>query len=215
MNGNSPISRTFQVVGHDADIVKMVLANGHHLTGDVDEADAVIFTGGADVSPFLYGEKKRAETSLDFKRDLAEVKFFKSLPSKKPKIGICRGGQFLNVMSGGAMIQHVDNHALRGTHDVKDLASGELVMCTSTHHQMMNPADNAMLIGLAKEASFKCYEQTEIRYTPDGRRTWDDVEVCYYPHTNSLCFQPHPEYVRQDHPCQVWFWELVEKYCFS
>src|SRR3546814_3238996 len=32
----------------------------------------------------------------------------------KPMAGICRGGQFLNVMCGGSMIQHVEGHAIHG-----------------------------------------------------------------------------------------------------
>lgn len=210
------ISRTFLVVGGDYQVSRMIRENGHHLTDDVEDADAVIFTGGADVSPFLYGEKRRPETQFDYSRDLREIKLFKNLKTTLPKIGICRGGQFLNVMSGGKMIQDVDCHAIRGTHDVRDLITGELVMCTSTHHQMMDPSDDAVIIGVAREAMNKRYERQEIKYDRELRlKTWDDIEVCYYDHNNCLCFQPHPEYVKLKDPCQEWFFELVEKYCFD
>lgn len=33
-------------------------------------------------------------------------------------VGICRGAQFLNVMAGGKMIQHVEGHAIHGTHEI-------------------------------------------------------------------------------------------------
>jgi len=66
----------------------------------------VVFTGGADVSPFMYGEKKLSVTCNDEHRDEQEKLFFERY-TKVPKVGICRGGQFLNVMNGGKMWQHV------------------------------------------------------------------------------------------------------------
>src|SRR5688572_28160 len=104
------------IVGGDAGVTSMFKHRGWNLAETDQDADAVIFTGGADITPFLYGERVIQGTHVNFTRDLEEVRLFKSLPSKLPKIGICRGGQFLNVMSGGSMFQDVDGHAILGCH---------------------------------------------------------------------------------------------------
>src|ERR1700677_4699649 len=60
----------------------------------------VVFTGGADVAPSLYGEEASRETSSYPKRDIFETIVFQKAHSlHKPKVGICRGAQFLNVMA--------------------------------------------------------------------------------------------------------------------
>jgi len=53
-------------------------------------------------------------------------------------VGICRGSQFLTVMSGGRLFQDVSGHAIMGTHLIK-FKDGSSLGITSTHHQMMNP----------------------------------------------------------------------------
>ena len=203
--------RAVYIVGSDAGVTKMFTHRGWLLAETDQDADAVIFTGGADITPFLYGERIIQGTQVNFTRDLEEVRLFKSLSSTLPKIGICRGGQFLNVMSGGSMFQDVDNHAIRGCHDMKDVVDGNTIMVTSTHHQMMIPSDKAFIIGLAKEASKKVGERISISIK---EKTWDDHEVLYYEHNNAFCFQPHPEYVKADHDCQEYFFRQIEAYCF-
>jgi gamma-glutamyl-gamma-aminobutyrate hydrolase PuuD len=154
-------------------------------------------------------------TNINIKRDLEEIRLIKRLPSELPKIGICRGGQLLNVMAGGSMFQDVSGHAIRGLHDMQNVADGHILMVTSTHHQMMIPSDKAFIIGLAKEAYKKEGEKQSITYrNPHRQETWDDTEVVYYEHCNSFCFQPHPEYVKPDHDCQEYFFHQIEAYCF-
>ena len=64
-------------------------------------ADVMVFTGGPDVTPFLYGQKKIKGTNCDPIRDLKERQVINSVDVSMPKIGICRGAQFLNVYNGG------------------------------------------------------------------------------------------------------------------
>jgi gamma-glutamyl-gamma-aminobutyrate hydrolase PuuD len=117
-----------------------------------------------------------------------------------PMIGICRGGQFLNVMCGGKMWQDVDKHAIRGTHLAIDLASGEEVEVTSTHHQMMKPSDEGILL---LQATFIA----EVR-SPMLMAHMRGVEAVLYPHYNTLCFQPHPEY--GECPTRELFFEYIK-----
>ena len=67
-----------------------------------DEPDLVVFLGGEDVNPKLYNEEVLPCTRFNEKRDKFEIDVFNNFKTV-PKVGICRGGQLLNVLSGGAM----------------------------------------------------------------------------------------------------------------
>ena len=185
------------IVSGDSLYNRMYLKAGWGLAFTPLEADLIQFTGGADVTPSLYGERKHATTQCDPQRDKREmVLYAQAVKHGIPMVGICRGAQFLNVMNGGKMWQDVDNHAISHTHEVLDHFSGEGYQVTSTHHQMMNPNyDEAVIIATAQETSFTEHMDGEmahcIRYP---RGTNMDTEVVFYPKTNCLCFQPHPEY---------------------
>lgn len=168
--------------------------------GAVVPVDVIVFTGGADVSPHLYGEDNVA-SNTSRRRDDACLYLFENYPDV-PRIGICRGAQFLNVVSGGKMWQDVDGHGR--SHLVKDTRTLREYYCTSTHHQMMRPGPDAAVIGVAA-APLSTYR---LGGTELERFRSTDIEVLYYGTTNSLCFQPHPEY--SGHPeCTEYFVELV------
>ena len=178
---------------------KMFASMGWVPVPDVRTADLVCFTGGEDVLPFLYGHQPLAPVhSYNHARDIQCTQLYRqALLLNKPMVGICRGGQFLNVANGGQMYQDVRGHAGRD-HNLlmkhKDVVI-EVGRASSTHHQMMIPAPNGELIGTCSG-------------TPGHRHTWWDVEqekfrqkdcfvdneVVFYEGTRSLCFQPHPEF---------------------
>ncbi len=173
----------------------------------IDHKTFILFSGGSDVTPELYGAKQHRRTGpCDSKRDKYESSLFAKFMDN-PKIGICRGGQFLNVMSGGKMYQHVDGHL--GNHILHDCDTEDKVLVTSTHHQMMFPSDKGQIICTAQQSSFRETDEREylegIDY-PAG----SDIEVVFYPHTNSLCYQPHPEYGLQS--CEDHFFEVINRY---
>lgn len=72
-------------------------------------ADGLFLTGGADVSPALYGEKTQDCCGvLDPWRDDVELAYGRVfLEAKKPVFGICRGFQMLNVLLGGTLYQDI------------------------------------------------------------------------------------------------------------
>lgn len=61
------------------------------LVDKLEEADVVLFTGGADVDPSLYGCKKSPHTYSDLNRDLEEKKIFEEVKPNQVCLGICRG----------------------------------------------------------------------------------------------------------------------------
>lgn len=77
-------------------------------------AAGLVLSGGIDVDPRLYGERRHPETDWHHPfRDPYEFELLKeALRRDMPVLGICRGHQLLNVFMGGKLIQHIsgDNH---------------------------------------------------------------------------------------------------------
>ena len=135
------------------------------LTGDDGELeeiarrfDGFIFTGGADVAPALYGQKKEEFCGeICPERDEMEMKLFRLVfELDKPILGICRGIQLMNVALGGTLYQDLPSQSpsqvphrvlgkplARETHEilVEDLPFGHLpmkLMVNSRHHQAID-----------------------------------------------------------------------------
>lgn len=198
------------IIGGGHDYERMFKAHGWDVTTTMEDADLIQFTGGSDVSPVFYGEPPHPTTQSNYDRDVKEKELFLLAQGMGiPCAGICRGGQFLNVMNGGTLYQNVDNHAI-GPH--KAFAIGHIgpVTVTSTHHQMIRPntGQEYVLLMTANEAHVKEYMSPSgivySRHVTDKKE--DDVEAVYYPHTNSLCFQPHPEFNNATECAHVYFY---------
>jgi gamma-glutamyl-gamma-aminobutyrate hydrolase PuuD len=71
--------------------------------------DGLIFSGGSDLDPELYGQEPHAETvGVVAARDRAElVLLTAALARDLPVLAICRGSQVLNVALGGDLVQHL------------------------------------------------------------------------------------------------------------
>jgi gamma-glutamyl-gamma-aminobutyrate hydrolase PuuD len=183
----------------------------------LDDADLVLFTGGEDVNPELYGEAPMAKTNYNRLRDDKEMAIYRgALERELPMVGICRGGQFLNVANGGKLWQHVTHHT--GQHkafiEIAPFLHGKKrreIKVTSTHHQMMIPSKEGMVLLTAEEA----LEKHSPAYTKMGRSKDDaDVEAVFYDGTNCLCFQPHPEFGHTPAECVDFFEELLDNFIF-
>lgn len=62
------------------------------ITNKIEQADLVLFTGGEDVDPSLYGEKENYTTQSNIIRDKKEIEIYKkALSLGKNMLGICRG----------------------------------------------------------------------------------------------------------------------------
>lgn len=166
--------------------VQLFMSLGHEVVGE-SESEVVVFTGGSDVNPVLYGQTFHPYTRTDLNRDEDDIKCY-TRNLYKPKLGICRGAQFLHVMNGGTLYQDVDNHAIRGRHLLTCKSTGKEWEVTSTHHQMMRP-DAGVVVGVAKETS---YADTHVGYELVREEIVFDVEVVFHP--KAMCFQPHPEF---------------------
>ena len=75
----------------------------------LDAVDGLVFSGGSDLDPELYGEEAHAETmGVVRERDDFELALMRAaLARDLPVLAICRGSQVLNVALGGGIEQHV------------------------------------------------------------------------------------------------------------
>lgn len=211
--------------GHNA-VCSMFVSEGWELCHDINDTDLVVFTGGEDVTPTLYNQRIHPRTNSNVERDNTEKEvYLNCLDLGIPMAGICRGGQFLNVMNGGEMYQHVDGHAIGGTHKAWILGGVLSVEVTSTHHQMMKPnySDEVIILMTAKEATRKeemsllsdinAFER--LTYADKTGRRTTDIESLYYPNTRCLCYQPHPEFVTpKAKETREVFFNFLESYLF-
>jgi len=113
----------------------------------------LLLTGGVDVDPSLYGEKRGPLTDRpNRERDAHELRLLRqALERDLPVLCICRGHELLNVAMGGSLMQHIESNNHRwhedGTsnwHEVVIDGSGHLsdvygqgrtLRVNSRHHQ--------------------------------------------------------------------------------
>src|SRR5918992_1067474 len=75
----------------------------------LDALDGLLFSGGSDLDPELYGAEAHPETNgVRPERDRAELALLKAaLERDMPVLAVCRGSQVLNVARGGDLVQHL------------------------------------------------------------------------------------------------------------
>ena len=149
----------------------------------LERLDAVVFAGGADLDPGLYGEEPHPETTgLRPERDAAEVPLMKAaLDRDVPLLGICRGMQVLAVVRGGSLVQHLpdavghERHrpapGTYGMHDVR-LETGSLahrllgdhVSAPSYHHQGLASSGDLAVTGWADDGTPEVVEDPSLRF---------------------------------------------------
>lgn len=87
----------------------------------LDSVDGVVFTGGPDISPSVYGAAAHETTCVSKERDGMELSLLPmALSSDKPLLCICRGIQLLNAALGGTLWQDLPTERPGGAkHDDK------------------------------------------------------------------------------------------------
>jgi putative glutamine amidotransferase len=75
----------------------------------LDAVDGLLFSGGSDLDPELYGQDAHAQTNdVVPERDQAEIALLEAaLERDMPVLAVCRGSQVLNVVRGGDLVQHL------------------------------------------------------------------------------------------------------------
>lgn len=151
----------------------------------------VMFTGGADVSPELYGDKSpKGYCSVNPDRDRAEARIYAAAKGAGILMtGICRGIQFLNVMNDGRMMHHINTHA--GTsHYCETTTDKEPISCNSLHHQMVIPPTGAIVTAWSSNRLSDLYIG---RNDEEEHYEGPEVEAVIYPESKCFGVQWHPE----------------------
>ena len=119
----------------------------------LDLADGVLLIGGKDYHPSSYGEQPHPETSLARMRPDFDIRFARAvLQRDMPVLGICAGCQLLNIVTGGKLIQHLNNAAEHRftEHEAEIVKTGffssaiskeknQTFTVNSFHHQALDP----------------------------------------------------------------------------
>ncbi len=162
----------------------------------------VVFTGGEDVDPSIYGHRKNERTYSNLSRDVFESEVFNITSAMGIKMfGICRGSQFLWAKLGGTLFQHYGVHNSR--HSVL-LTANHLydapmvkVNVNSTHHQMADyrskPEDVEILaVAPQSVAQGHIFYNVQTRMF-DAVNDVPDVEAWWTSKRKVLGIQWHPE----------------------
>ena len=171
----------------------------HEYTRNPREADLAIFPGGADINPALYGKQPNPRTSYWSNVDEMQIEIYNALPEHCLKFGICRGLQLLCALSGGELIQDVTNH-IGDNHSIETI-EGNVMNITSCHHQMifpynMDPKEYQILAWANPHRSQHYFGETnENIVLPEN---FVEIEMCWFPKTNCLGVQGHPEWMSQN-----------------
>jgi len=177
----TPLFRRFGEVTNDTSKLKL---HPHNFK-------LVVFTGGADVSPVLYGDTSPNNICHNNpERDWEEVEIYKFANQRGIKmLGICRGMQFLNAMSGGKMMHDITGHN-SGNHSVMVRNRDVPFLTNSFHHQMCIPHKDTHILAWSNTKLSKHYvgdEDKMIDYVGP------EVEAIYMPWMKAAGMQWHPE----------------------
>ena len=80
----------------------------------VDLLDGIVFSGGDDLDPALYGEQRHPKAiAIDPARQNFELALLAEIERRRvPALGICCGSQLMNVYRGGSLIQFLPDEKM-------------------------------------------------------------------------------------------------------
>ena len=98
-----------QAVEHAGGRPLLVPPSDEAIEETLDALDGLIFSGGSDLDPALYGADAHPETNgIHPERDRAEIALLQAaLERDMPVLAVCRGSQVFNVARGGDLVQHL------------------------------------------------------------------------------------------------------------
>ena len=157
---------------------------------DVEQCDGILFSGGEDLQPGLYGKPEYVEAfglqEIIPERDRFEYEVLeKALAGGKPVLGICRGLQLINVYLGGTLVPDIpsllqsDGHGKKNgldrTHPVRvepgsllhRICGQELGVVNSAHHQSAGlPANSLQVTAVSEPGVVEAMEWKEPEAKP-------------------------------------------------
>lgn len=124
--------------------------------------DGVLLCGGADIDPALYGETDvHPEVyDVDELQDEADLSLAAyCFEHGVPTLAVCRGLHVVNVLRGGSLVQHMDDHHRHVVHDVV-IESGPAgiepgpITASCYHHQCVERLGSGLkVVGRAEDGT--------------------------------------------------------------
>jgi putative glutamine amidotransferase len=188
---------------------------GEQLAQVLRRLDGLVFSGGGDVDPQLYGAESIPELEgVDPDRDRLEVALVEeAIKARLPFLGICRGIQIINVALGGTLYTHIADQ-LPGALD-HELLPGE-PRDSLTHAVVVDSNSRlAEILGRDQVQVNSIHHQGVCRLAPGLRATAhapdglvEAFEITGHPF--GLAVQWHPEWLTAHAPMQALFKALVD-----
>jgi putative glutamine amidotransferase len=96
----------------------LVPPSDHGVEETLDVLDGLLFSGGSDLDPSLYGQAPHPATDgIVPERDRGELALLEAaLARDLPLLAVCRGSQVLNVARGGELVQHLPDEVGHDRH---------------------------------------------------------------------------------------------------
>ena len=145
--------------------------------------DGLVISGGPDIDPALYGEATDGARQPDPGRDRLDTNALRRAEERAvPVLGVCRGMQAINVLAGGSLKQHVDDHegpsypdpdalqhpieVVGGSRLASILGGAEAMVVNSYHHQAVTAdrlAPSLLATASARHGGVELIEALESR----------------------------------------------------
>lgn len=197
------------IVGHSIGYSRWI--KPLEITKSIEEADIVLFTGGEDINPAIYGCEPHRSTYFTEERDAFELECYHKMNKDQIGLGICRGAQLACALNGGLLVQDVDDHWIGGTHEIVNVSNDDSLPLyldiPSLHHQMMypynlDPEDYTLLYISKIQRSKGYYEGDKINDSVIAKiNTYGEPEVVLFHKQDNpkfLAIQGHPEMMVTD-----------------
>jgi putative glutamine amidotransferase len=133
----------------------------------LDSVAGLVLTGGDDVDPARYGEKRHEKVrSVNVARDATEAALIKEAQRRgTPVLAICRGIQILNVALGGTLVQDIASQSNGGI-DHDDAGARD----SRSHEISIEPGSLiAKAIG-AEHVTVNSFHHQAVKRVADGMR---------------------------------------------
>lgn len=210
------LKRNYYEAVERSDGLPLILPNTQRLNS-IDQMvkviDGLVVSGGGDVDPHFYNEKKKAKNLRPTKeRDLFEITLVREAKRKRiPILAICRGMQLVNVAFGGTLYQDFSfkkrflDHTLEGSlrynkkHSVIIREKTKLYSIIGKRRIQVNTSHHQMAKKIA--AGFVVNAWSEKDEVIEGIETKDNNFL--------ICVQWHPELMK-DKSSRLLFDSLIK-----
>lgn len=181
----------------------------------VQRIDGLIFAGGPDIDPVIFGGKPHPRVyGIDERRDTLELELVRmAIAEKKPFLGICRGIQVINVALGGTLYTDLEafspsgeKHDFHPGHPYDYKAHPVTVSDDSRLHRIVNAS--ALRVNSLHHQGIETVAPSLV---PVGYSHDKIVEAVELPdHPFAIGVQWHPEWLPDEPQMRAIFSALIQ-----